>query len=61
MKSTSKSNLIYIKSGRVKSSLVLSKLDREIEVEVEVGLVVEVEGEVEVEVEVDVQSKLYSI
>ena len=61
MKSTSKSNLIYIKSNHVKSSLILSKLDREIEVEVEVGLVVEVEGEVEVEVEVDVQSKRYLI
>ena len=57
MKSTSKSNLIYIKSGQVKSSLVLSKLDREIEVEVEVGLVVEME----VEVEADVQIKFYLI
>ena len=57
MKSTSKSNLIYIKSNHVKSSLILSKLDREIEVEVEVGLMVEME----VEVEVDVQIKFYLI
>ena len=57
MKSTSKSNLIYIKSNHVKSSLILSKLDREIEVEVEIGLVVEME----VEVEVDVQIKFYLI